>query len=147
MILFLNLSEIITSHCWVNNRTACITQLSTTDEGCSIIPPMLIFSFNAKSFYLILKPWDYQYLTKNWELHIIWQLTLKLWLTIWNNNNTCNLELCKHQMENKIFKLFILNHDHALSKVNSSIMVSNCLATKQFSILSNISHQKTEKVQ
>lgn len=28
-------------------------------------------------------------------------------------------------MENKIFKLFILNHDHALSKVNSSIMVSN----------------------
>lgn len=36
-------------------------------------------------------------------------------------------------MENKIFKLFILNHDHALSKVNSSIMVSNCLATKQFS--------------
>lgn len=39
-------------------------------------------------------------------------------------------------MENKIFKLFILNHDHALSKVNSSIMVSNCLATKQFSILS-----------
>lgn len=47
MILFLNLSEIITSHCWVNNRTACITQLSTTNEGCSIIPPMLIFSFNA----------------------------------------------------------------------------------------------------
>lgn len=39
-------------------------------------------------------------------------------------------------MENKIFKLFILNHDHALFKVNSSIMVSNCLATKQFSILS-----------
>lgn len=39
-------------------------------------------------------------------------------------------------MENKIFKLFILNHDHALSKVNSSIMVSNYLATKQFSILS-----------
>lgn len=39
-------------------------------------------------------------------------------------------------MENKIFKLFILNHDHALSKVNTSIMVSNCLATKQFSILS-----------
>lgn len=65
MILFLNLSEIITSHCWVNNRTACITQLSTTDEGFSIIPPMLIFSFNAKSFYLILKPRDYQYLTKN----------------------------------------------------------------------------------
>lgn len=127
MILFLNLSEIITSHCWVNNRTACITQLSTTDEGCSIIPPMLIFSFNAKSFYLILKPHN---------LHIIWRLTLKLWLTIWNNNNTCNLELCKHQMENKIFKLFILNHDHALSKVNSSIMVSNCLATKQFSIVS-----------
>lgn len=50
-------------------------------------------------------------------------------------------------MENKIFKLFILNHDPALFKVNSLIMVSNCLATKQFSILSNISHQKTEKVQ
>lgn len=46
------------------------------------------------------------------------------------------MALCKHEMENKIFKLFILNHDHALSKVNSSIMVSNCLATKQFSILS-----------
>lgn len=124
MILFLNLSEIITSHCWVNNRTACITQLSTTDEGCKVI------LFNPQALRLPVSNKELR------ALHIIWRLTLKLWLTIWNNNNTCNLELCKHQMENKIFKLFILNHDHALFKVNSSIMVSNCLATKQFSILS-----------